>query len=500
MKLFIAGLNTETNTFSPIPTGIDDFNITRAADLKDGSRQLSDMVPFVQWQQKAHSRGDQLRFGLFAWAQPAGMTTTATYEFLRDELLTSLQTSGPVDVVLLCLHGAMVAKGYDDCEGDLLRRIRQQIGPGVIIAAELDLHCHLSQAMIDNADIVITYKEYPHVDVGVRGDELFDLAIETSLGNVHPTMALFDCKMMGMYPTSTRVMREFIDEMIAAEQQDEVLSVSFVHGFPYGDVPDAGGKMLVVTDSNLPLAEQLAEKLGQQVFSLRQQINFDSLTMEEAFLKALAIVAQLDNDQIKPVVVADQSDNAGGGAPSDATFALRWLLEHQVHNAAIAIFYDPQVVKVAIAAGEGAEIQVRLGGKMGVTSGDPLDLCVTVNSIKQDYCHRFPQEKGEPAIIPIGDTVSLQCVGIDIVVSSERSQCFSPCIFDELGIPATKKSLLVVKSTQHFYGAFVPIASDVIYMAASGAVPPLMQQIPYQRMSTRDKFPWVDDPFNDLSN
>ena len=495
MKIFAAGLNTETNTFSPIPTGIDDFDVTRLDDLKDGTRRLSDMIPFDQWQQKARTRKDHFLFGLYAWAHPAGLTSTTSYENLRDELLASLQVSGPVNVVLLCLHGAMVAQGYDDCEGDLITRIRQQVGPEVIIAAELDLHCHLTQAMIENTNIIITFKEYPHVDVSARGDELFDLAIEASLGHSHPTMALFDCKMVGLYPTSTPEMRSFIDTMVATEQMNDVLSVSFGHGFTYGDVPDAGGKMLVVTNNNLPLAQRLAKKLGLQVFALRHRINFNALSMEKALQKALFIAAKPVNDQIKPVVVADQSDNAGGGAPSDSTFVLRWLLDHKTRDAAIAIFYDPQVVKLAIAAGVGAKLQVRLGGKMGVTSGDPLDLSVTISAIKKNYIHRFPQEEGEPAFIPIGDTIALHCAGVDIVVSSERCQCFSPCIFDDLGIPVNKKRLLVVKSTQHFYGAFSSIASEIIYMAGPGAVPPIVQRIPYQRMSTNDKYPWVDNPF-----
>jgi len=497
MNIFAAGLFTETNTFSPIPTGIDDFEVIRVDDIKNGARQLSELVPFAQWQQKAEARSDHFLFGLFAWAYPAGLTTTAAYETLRDDLLASLQASGSVDIVLLNLHGAMVARGYDDCEGDLLAHFREQVGPDVIVAAELDLHCHLTQAMVDNADIIITYKENPHVDIGARGEELFDLAMAARLGQCHPTHALFDCKMVGAYPTSEAAMRSFIDTMIATEQRDEVLSVSFVHGFVYGDVPDAGGKLLMITDNNRPLAEQLAKELGLHIFSLKHEINFNSLPMEEALPKALTIAAQFTgSDQAKPVVVADQSDNAGSGAPSDATFALRWLLEHQVRNAAIAIFYDPQVVKLAIAAGEGAELQVRLGGKMGVTSGDPLDLDVTVNVIKKYYRHRFPQEQGKSVLIPLGDTVSLQCAGIDIVVSSERCQCTSPCIFDDLGIPATEKQLIIVKSKQHFYGAFAPIASDVIYMAGPGAVPPNVKRIPYQRMSTHNKYPWIDNPFS----
>ena len=495
MNIFSAGLFTETNTFSPIPTGIADFNVSRSSDIEDGTRQLTDMIPFAGWQEKSKARGHHFVFGLFAWAQPAGLTTRSAYEKLRDEIVTSLQSNGPTDIILLCLHGAMVAEGYDDCEGDLLRHIRQQAGPDMIIAVELDLHCHLTPVMIEQANIIVTYKEYPHTDVAIRGEELFDLAVDASLGKSKPTMALFDCHMVGMYPTSIPIMREFIDAMVATENLGGVLSVSFSHSFPFADVPEAGGKLLVVTNDNLPLANQLAKKLGMEVFALRHQINFDSLPLEEALPRALSLSGQLDNNQHKPVIVADQSDNAGAGAPSDSTFALQWLLEHQVPNVAMAIVYDPQVVKVAIAAGVGASLQVRLGGKMGPSSGDPMDIKVLVLSIKKTYQHRWPQEQQDPIFTPIGDAVALRCEGIEIIVSSERCQCFSPCIFEDFGISIQEKAILVVKSTQHFYGAFAPIASEVIYMAAPGAVSLNIKEIPYQRMTTEDKYPWVEDPF-----
>lgn len=498
-KIFISILSTETNTFSPIPTGLDDYEIIRQEDIDSGSYQQGDDFLLDLWRQKACDRGDELLFGLEATAYPAGYTTQSAYESLRDEILGKLKASGPVDVVLLFLHGAMAAQGYDDCEGDLLYRIRQVIGPDVIIAVELDLHCHLTQAMLTSADILITFKEYPHTDIAARADELYELAVEASAGHYRPTMALFDCHMMGMYPTSTPTMRRFIQTMVETEQREDVLSVSFIHGFPFGDMPEAGGKMLVVTDNNQPLAQQLANDFGMQVFSLRHDITFKALPLDTALEKAVKQASER-NDSTKPIVVADQSDNSGAGAPNDSTFALRWLLEHQIQGVACAIVYDPQVVQFAVAAGVGAQLQVRLGGKLGVSSGDPLDIPVTVTAIKRNYFHHFPQETGDPSLFPLGDTVALQCAGIDIIVSSVRLQCYSASIFTDFDLPPSERRILIVKSTQHFYADFAPIASEVIYMAGPGAVSPIVQQVPYQKMSTEDKYPWVDNPFETVAS
>ena len=192
-------------------------------------------------------------------------------------------------------------------------------------------------------------------------------------------------------------------------------------------------------------------------------------------------------------MVADQADNAGGGAPSDSTFVLRALLDRGVTDAALGMIWDPIAVQVAISAGEGAALDLRLGGKMGPMSGDPLDLRVTVSGIIPDMKQYWPQSEGALAI-DCGDSVALHCQGIDIIVNSSRGQVFSPGVFSNFGIDPGSKRLLVVKSTQHFYAGFAPIADEIIYMAGPGAIPPRFTEIPYRRVDLH-KYPWVDDPF-----
>jgi len=489
MKIFAAGIATETNTFCPVPTGREDFLVQRGKDVLEGRITQPSLDLSAIWGHQAKARGDEFLFSLMAWAQPGGITVRSAYESLRDEMLNDLRTAMPVDVVLLMLHGAMVAQRYDDCEEDMISRVRDIVGPTTVIGVELDLHCHLSPLMIAPADIVITYKEYPHIDMNDRARELFDLAVATKLGSIRPTMALFDCRMIGLYPTTSQPLRGFVDAMTEAERRKGMLSISFGHGFQFADVQHVGAKMLVVTDDDQGLAERVAREFGLRVHALRGQIGFDSLAlpMEEALSKALA-------SKKTPVVVADQSDNAGGGAPGDATFALRWLLDHQAEDVAMAIFYDPEVVRIARKAGKGATLTVRLGGKMGSFSGAPVDMEVTILSMLDDYMHALPQRSGEPYLYPAGHVVALRCGSIDIVVGSERCQCFSPSIFSDLGIDPMLKRLLIPKSVQHFYEAFAPIAGEVIYMAAPGAVAPDPRQITYRRLDTSRLYPWAEDP------
>jgi microcystin degradation protein MlrC len=486
MKIFAAGIYTETNTFSPVPTSLEDFRVRRGAD-NDTRYPSLDLHEI--WGKLAQERGDAFVFSLMAYASPSGTTTKVAYESLRDEILTQLRAEMPVDIVLLMPHGAMVAQGYDDCEEDLLCRVREIVGEETVIGVELDLHCHLSESKIAMADLVITYKDYPHVDCNDRAREVFELAVRAKLGEIHPTMALFDCRMIGLYPTTLEPLRSFVNEMIEAERRERVLSISFGHGFQYADLPHVGAKVLVVTDNDQALAEQIAREFGWRVYGLRRRIGFESISLplEVALSKALG-------SKIYPVVVADQSDNPGGGAPGDATYALRWLLDHDAQDVAMAIFYDPGVVSIAKKAGIGAMINIRLGGKMGCASGTPVDIAVTVLAIMSDYQHAMPQQSGESILYSAGDIVALRCGSVDVIVSSERCQCFGPSIFNDCGIDPTQKRLLIPKSVQHFYGPFSTIASEIIYMAGPGAVAPDPRQISYRILDTSRLYPWTDDP------
>ncbi|MBC8263657.1 MAG: M81 family metallopeptidase [Anaerolineales bacterium] len=475
MKIFIASLGTETNTFSPFLTGLRNFSETYLVrGGNHGDKPFIFAIPLVVWRRRAAERGWSVVESLCTFAQPAGITLRSVYESLRDEILADLKAAMPVDMVLLSMHGAMVAYGYDDCEGDLLAKVREIVGPDVPVGAELDLHCHLTQTMIENATAIITFKEYPHIDFAPRAKELFQIIAAAAEGKVRPCMALYDCNMIGVYPTTAQPMRGFVDRLKEMEGKDGVISISIGHGFPWGDVPDMGTRVLVVTDNRPQHGAALAESLGQQFFGMREQIQPSYLTIAQALDRVLAT-------EEGTVVLADGSDNAGGGAPSDSTFIIQALLERGVENAAVACVWDPIAVQLAMEAGEGAQFDLRLGGKMGPMSGDPLDLRVTVRKVVPDAMQSFGHGP-DKAQSRLGDAVALNANSIDIVVNSVRTQPFSPEVFTNLGIDPAQKRVLVVKSMQHFYAGFAPIAAEILYVAAPGALTPDFKALPYQKV------------------
>ena len=445
-------------------------------------------LPLILWKQRAEARGWTVIEGLAAFATPAGNTTRTTYEALRDEILGELTLALPVHAVMLNLHGAMIADGYPDAEGDLLTRVRELVGPEVPIGVELDLHCHLTHAKVDAASAIVIYKEYPHVDVTERAEDLWRIIEATLDGQLRPTMALHDCRMVGFFPTTREPVRSWVDRMTALEGKDGILSVSFAHGFPWGDTPEVGARVLVVADGDSAKAEALAATLGREVWAMRE-------TMSPPFLDIESAVARIASHRgPKPLVLADTADNPGLGAAGDSTFILRHLIERGVGGVGIAPFYDRTATEFAFEAGVGACFSVRLGGKHGPASGSPVDVRVMVKGLARAAWQRFGK-----ATTPMGDMAWLRigpdddARAIDVVVNDKRTQGFGPECYTCAGIDPAKRRALIVKSSQHFHAGFAPIADDILYVSAPGTGPMDMSAITYTRV-TRPLWPQVLDP------
>ncbi|MFN3955139.1 MAG: M81 family metallopeptidase [Pararhodobacter sp.] len=491
MKLFIACLATETNSFSPLPTGMAGFaenTIHHGTATRQPESYWTGALHL--WRASAEARSWQVVESLAAFAQPAGPTVRTVYEAFRDEILNDLRAAMPVDAVLLQLHGAMIAEGHEDCEGDLIARIRA-IAPQARIGGLLDPHCHLTDAMLDNATALIAFKEYPHVDILERGRELFALIADAAEGRIQPVMRDHDCRIIMAMPTPEGAMRAYVDAMAAREAEPGVLSLSLIHGFPWGDHPRTGARALAITDGDAALAERMARELAAKLFAERHAI-FQPVHDIPA---ALDIATGLSADpstgpSAGPVVLADMSDNAGGGAPSDATFLLRAMLDRGMRSIATGIFWDPVAVRICAEAGEGARLALRLGGKCGPMSGEPLDLEVTVRRVASGLTQRFGALP-----VALGQMVWLSLDGeIDIVLNDARTQTFHPEAFTALGIDLAAKQFVCVKSSNHFRAGFAPIARQIIPVATPGAITPDFAAIPYTRRDG-NYWPRIEDPF-----
>ncbi|MBS0274238.1 MAG: M81 family metallopeptidase [Proteobacteria bacterium] len=484
MRVFVAGLITETNTFAPWPTGLQGFSQEGPfhGDVTTRGRDSEMGVLAAAWKELCREKGFEFVESLFAIAQPSGRAVQSVYENFRNEILNDLKVKGPFDVVLLFLHGAMVSQDCDDCEGDILARVREIVGPKVAVGAELDPHCHLTPLMVEKADAIILMKEYPHIDYMERGKELFDICTGMADRKLKPVSYLFDCRMVGFYPTTTEPMRSLVDKCSAAEKRPGVLSVSIGHGFPWGDTPETGTKVLVVTDGNASLAQSLATEIGHDIYANREALLPKFPNIEGALGAA--------RETNGCAVLADTADNAGGGAPSDNVSLLRAMIEYKVEDAVFGCIWDPIAVRTCAEAGVGATLPLRIGGKCGPASGDPIDVTATVKAFRADH----DQQGLGPARSPMGDSVWIEIEGIDVVLMSTRTQTFAPDAFTGLGIDLKGKRIIALKSSWHFQALFGPIAGRIVPVATPGAIQMDFAAIDYRKKRDQDFFPRVKNP------
>jgi microcystin degradation protein MlrC len=487
LRAWVGGIVHESNSFSPIPTGREDF--TPWGGPAAGAAQWPGYAEFIEL---AQADGMAVCAGFFVGATPSAPVSAGVWAGLRAALLESLAAAGPVDIVWLVLHGAQMAEGCDDCEGDLLGAVRQRVGPVPKVGVLLDLHTNLSAAMLRHATLLVACKHYPHTDLAERAAEAYRLLRGAAQGRLHPVMAAVRVPGFGTFPTTEPPFDALVQRLQAAESIPGVLSASALHGFFGGDGPDLASAVLVVADGDAALARQQAAALGEVFLALIRHAPRQALTVADALQAVMAVPPQAG----RPVVLADRADNPGGGAAGDSTVVLAALLGAAASHpgtftpAALAPLWDPQAAELAHRAGLGARLALRIGGKTGPLSGAPLDLAVQVLALRDDAEQAL---FGNGAPLPLGRSAVLRAgtpdAPVDIVVNSLRTQAFSPDVFTAFGLSVPHYRLLVVKSTQHFHAGFAPLASAIVRCDAPGTVAADVTSLPYRRLR-RPMWPW----------
>ncbi len=484
MKVFCATLLHESNSFSPLPTTLANYrrDFCFRPSVGEGGEVLNSNRHDMVHRAVCQAKGYQIVDGIHGGAAPSAPTNRADYETLRDEMMALLKAALPVDMVVLFLHGAQMAVGYDDCEGDILRRVRAIVGLDVPIGVLLDLHCNITDAMVENADVMIACKEYPHIDFLPRSQELVELIAATAEKKIKPVMAFAPVPMLGFFHTTRQPMRGFVDRIQALEKSGRALSISLAHSFPAGDTAHTSAGVLVVTDGDAAKAKALAETLAKEFFALREEISAPIVSVAACLDQALS-------EKQGPVVIADVSDNTGGGSPGDSTHILRALIERGVQSAALASIWDPVALDLIKKAGVGGRFPLRLGGKTGPLSGMPVDVMAEVLSIR-DVATQIVFGGEEK----MGPSVAIRCNGIEVIVAEEREQVMSPHVFSNHGIDPSARHILVVKSAQHFYQEFSKIAPRILYASAPGFIGNDFSHYPYRHLQ-RPMWPLDKTPF-----
>ena len=464
MRFFVAMFAHETNTFSTIPTDRRQFE---ARDLRYGGELLEAYrgtgTCLGGMIDAAAARGVTLVPSLAAAASPAGRVTADFYEATKHRLLDDLRGAGRVDGVLLDLHGAMVPEALEDGEGDLLRAVRETVGPAVPVAVTLDFHANVTADMVSHATLLHGYKTYPHVDMDARGREATERLLDVVAGRRRPTIAW---RQPPLWPpiagqaTARGPMRRLYDRAEEMERDPRVVTISIFAGFPLADIRDAGLSVYVATDGDQGLADRLADKLAATAWVHRHEFLHTALPVGEAVRRALAADG-------RPVVLADIADNTGGGAAGDTTGILRELLRAGARQTTVACLWDAEAVHACVRAGVGATITVDVGGKIDPGHGAPVSVTGRVRTLSDGrFVHKGPMLRGLEG--RLGPTAVLDVNDLKIILISLRWQTLDPEMIRVVGIDPAAEKILVVKSSVHYRAAFEPLAHAIIEVDAPG--------------------------------
>ncbi len=396
---------------------------------------------------------------------------------------------GPIDGALLHLHGAMVAESHEDAEGELLSRLRGRLGPAAPIVVTLDLHANVTQRMADNANALIAYRTYPHIDQYERawqGAELLEKAMQ---GEIRPRTVIARRPMihgLDWGRTQQGPMAELLARGAAFEQSGEALAVSICAGFPLADIYDVGPSVTVTVDGANPRGQAIAEEFMDHAWATRDYTSVAMLSVAEA-----VALARQGKPGDKPLILADYTDNPGGGGYGDATALLKGLVEGGVENVAFHAICDPEAVQIGMRAGAGSTLTLRLGGKTDAAlGGGPLSLDGEVVCLTNGKFVAYgPMGGGVER--NYGPSMVFRTGGTDIVVITNNGQATDLAQFTSLGVDPTRYRTVAVKSMQHFRAAFEPIARGVVLVDTGALCAP--SYAPEQYVKARRPV-WPLDP------
>ena len=478
MRIATGGISHETSTFAPTPTTAREFEtgigFFRGAEILARFRGANNCTGgFITG---ADRHGFELIPLLWTFAYPGGLIPRGDYDSLKAEFLDGLKKALPVDGVLLDLHGAMVIEGIDDGDGDFIQAVRGIVGPKCPIVATFDLHGNHTQLRVEAADAVIGFDTYPHVDMAERGVEAADLIVRIIRGDVRPVMAMRELPLFwsaACQVTSHPPIDEAFRLVHEVERRPGILSVTLATGFPWADVPQMGASVIVVADDDVQLARKTADEIGDWVWQRR----------ERWFMKPLTVSESLESDQHVnrfPVMLADMADNTGGGAPGDSTEVLRTFVERDLQDALILYLVDPEVARQAHAAGIGAKLHVKLGGKSHPMQGAAIPLDVEVVALSYGkFTYDGPMYAGLTG--DLGTSAWLRHRGVNVVVVSARMQPLDQAFARSLGIDCARMKVIAVKSAVHFRSGFEKIAGAIHNIDAQAIHTHAFSKLPYRR-------------------
>lgn len=473
----VGSIFTECNHLGGKPTDLASFE---RSELRRGADILNTETGTVGGMLAAlRAQGAAAVPLLVASACPGGPITAACYQTLKTELLERLRGARPVAGVLLALHGSASAENAGDVEGDLLQAVRQLVGAGVPIVASLDLHAHVTEAMVHNADALVAWETYPHKDAYETGVRAARMLLDTVGGKCKPAMALAKVPVLvsGVHG-HTEGPGPFADVMRFAkahEGKNGVLSTSVFLVHPYLDLPDMGGGGLVITDDDMPAAVRLAEEIARRYWDRRFDLDPPVYTPAEA----IRLGRQVEGG---PVLLVETADCCGGGAAGDSVATLRALLEHARDLPALVPVVDPEAAAFCHRAGAGQVVELTLGHHLDARWGDPLHIKACQIESLSDGCFRYTGGIWDGQDGHMGPSAVVSCGAVRVLVMSHATYDWADEQFRSVGLNAISAKVVVVKNPMNYRLGYAGVFKKAYILDTPGPTPAVLHHISHRNL------------------
>jgi microcystin degradation protein MlrC len=466
-RFLIAMMKHETNTFSPVVTDLQrfrDWGLYEDEAVVTAYRGTNH--PIAAYIDLADEMGADIVSPVAAEAMPSGFVEPEAYEYLTGRILDAVKTRGPFDAILLDLHGAMVPAGGVDGEGPLLAAIRK-LAPKTPIGVTFDMHGNMTQQTMDNADVVLCYKHYPHTDMAEAGRACASIIKRMILGEVKPVISWGQARILAQtlrMGTSDEPMKTAQAMTRRAEKQKGILAASVFGGFPMADIPDAGLSVVVVSDGNQKKADKARDKILSYCVEQKEEWIYRHENLTQAVRRAAG-------SNSFPMILLDHADNVGSGGTSDSMMVIKEVLRQKLNGVAVATVYDPDAVRAMAASGIGSTITLDLGGKSDMPSighrAEPLRLTGKVKRLSDgEWIVRGPMYTGSK--VTSGATAVFETAGMQIVVTSLHHEPWDAGIFTHIGIDPHHCKYLLLKSRIHYRAGFEPIGKSTVTLDGIG--------------------------------
>ena len=466
MKLVIAHLVHESNSFSPVPTPWESFGPDGPYVGDDAYRAMVNTRTGIGGLlDVAIDAGAEIVVPLAAYALPSRPVEVDAFERFSEIILKSIAAG--CDGIMLDLHGAMiVGGGLEDGDGELLARIRH-LHPEIPIGVSLDLHANVTQQMVSNCDVIAGYSTYPHVDMHETGVRAASAFMKFLRGEVNPVMVLQQIPILAQtlkMNTSEGAMKEFAEAARNAEQIPGVLCASSFGGFPMADIRDAGTSVVVVTDGNPDLGIEICTKISHDAWVNRDDMIWTSEPLDVSLERAKSL-------EQGPVLLIDHADNCASGGTQDVMMVLREAIARGISSIAVGPIRDPQAVAELINAGVGKTVSLEIGGKLDMPAiqrkGQPLKLTGVVRAITDGvYVIKGPQLTGVTALM--GRSVAFETEHATLIVTERLQEPWDLGVFTSLGVDPLDFKYIMLKSRMYFRPVFVPVAEAIVYCDGDG--------------------------------